>query len=198
MRQMFAGMSPGHGLLLQNNSVCLPRPGGRSRSRGSERFILDLNEGQELVGSFLPSRQRVEQVLFTDATARQRLVVARKGPSLEIQNALGADIAELILRDAEGRLHRLKASLEAGGSAALEKVTEEDSKMTAALQRPLVESLPLGLVRGFDVLPAGCYLARLNDCPWWDSAGIDTERMGRDQAMTTVLGVLPIDGDEWR
>ncbi|HUR27705.1 MAG TPA: hypothetical protein VM509_05925, partial [Planctomycetota bacterium] len=195
VRMIFAGLSPGAGLL--------PRPGTSCYAIGtlqideeiapiresSRAFRVDQTDGFVLTGQFIPARTAFLQQILSEHAERARLGVRKKGAAFQVENGLGARIDQLLLRDASGNYYRLAGVLESGGSAELESVGEPDA---TTLETDLAGVLQYD---GLDALAPGAYLAQLDRNPFGDECGVTGRPVG---GAHHVLGVLALDAEEWR
>jgi hypothetical protein len=135
-------------------------------------------------------------MLAVERAERARLDVHRSGAGLRVDNNLGTTIEQLVLRDPEGACHALEAPLAPGASAELRGPLEEADQagelMSFREQARLLTPVEL---RDAQALPAGCYLALLAASPFRDACGIEMNELASEHL---VLGVLPLDPEEWR
>ncbi len=127
-RFFFAGLAPGDGLRPGPSTAIFPAGKG---ARRREALYLAQDAGSlVLSGEFLPVRRTAEQVLVSERAARGRLRFTRTDDGrLRCENALGAELEALVLRDEAGRLHvwsEEQSSLPVGDAVELTALEEED------------------------------------------------------------------------
>jgi len=193
VRQLFAGLAPGEGLIPGSGTLVSPL----SLDSERQRFELELAERLLLKGDFLPSRTPVHQVLNSERAERARLGVARIGERLRVDNNLGVELLELAVRAPDGRLYASVEPLRPGESVEL---APAGSALNA---EALVESLhsramalaPRAPESPTEFLPPGCYVAALRASPFRDACGIELNELSGTHV---VLGVLPLGEEAWR
>jgi hypothetical protein len=192
-RQFFAGLAPAAGLALGPGTIvhAMP-PDGSHITR--QRFEVALEPGPLLSGDFLPSRKATDQVLAVERAERARLDLRSDGGAWRVDNNLGAGVEALVVRDPEGVLHRVEGPLAPGASAALRRLDDVAAGVAAleALRGHPRALTPVGLPAE-EVLPPGCYLARLAASPFRDDCGVETRELASEHL---VLGVLA--PEDWR
>jgi len=187
VRNLFAGSSPGEGLRPETGTAVVPEDSYWWGSwRDESLFTCDYTNGRLLGGTYVPVRRPVGQLVLSDRASRLRLEARRLGDQIEVTNALGATIEEIVLRTPDGEYHYLQdtvaegaaESLTWGGASArgMEVTKELPWFWTGASERNL---------------PRGTYLARLSAHPLRDDLGIEVTEVEGEHI---VLGLL--DGDE--
>jgi len=138
-------------------------------------FTQDLDDGRLLAGDFLPVRRPVSQLLLSDRSSRLRLDVTPVDDAVEVANALGGAVEELMLRGVDGRYHHLEGVLGAGesrrliGGASLQDRREWSDELELILGASASES---------DDMPPGSYLAVVVDAgELRDSCGISVNEL---------------------
>lgn len=194
VRQLFAGLAPDEGLAPGAGTVVCAMP---RRDLDRARLVLEHGEGLLLKGDYLPSRLLVEQMLGCERAERARLGVTLVGERLTIDNNLGAELIELVVRAPDGRLYVSAEGLEAGESVQLAPAANPVNA-EALVETLHGRALPLSSSKpqsSEEYLPPGCYLASMRASPFRDACGIEQVEL----AGTHVLfGVLPLDEEAWR
>jgi len=184
VRRVFAGSSPGEGLRPEARTLVYPDrlawSGGRNRGR---MFSLDHDGGLVYGGDYFPIRKPFGQLLLSDRAARLRLEVTEGPGGVEVTNALGATVEDLLLCDSKGVFHYLEEALAPGASAGLAEGG------FAAKQAAWGEDLARAW-SGEERLAPGTYLARLDDAPLRDDCGVETNEL---EGRHVVLGLLDLN-----
>lgn len=186
-RHLFVGMSPGRGLLPAAGTTVFPR--GLS---GEElTFVIAQGDGIELGRDFLPVRTPVEQVLTSERAARLDLAFEKGAEGAwTVTNRLEVDVAELLLRDLSGGLHR-GGPVAPGRSLALEPL----SAASVANMEEVRARVTMGRTLQRDVDPEpGTYVARIEENPFRDACNLDIEDQG---SIHLLRGILSLDEEEW-
>ncbi|MCB9914732.1 MAG: hypothetical protein H6828_06225 [Planctomycetes bacterium] len=191
VRRLFAGSSPGEGLRPAQGTAVMPVVSGRYGGPISmHRFLLDLDRGRLLGGDYLPVRTPTTQLLLSDHASRLRLEVTAVGDEVEVSNALGGRVEELVLRDARGALHHLGTPLDPGASARLRGGVEDE-------QEPLLDH-DLKRLWGEDApakLAPGTWLAVVDAPDLRDACGVPVTVV---EGRHLVLGVYALPVEESR
>lgn len=187
VRNLFAGSSPGKGLRPESGTAVVPEDRyWRGSWRGESLFTCDYTNGRLLGGTYVPVRRPIGQLVLSDRTSRLRLESRRIGDQIEVTNALGATIEEIVLRTPDGEYHYLQDTVAEG---AAESLTWGGA---SARGMDITKELPwFWAGRTERNLPRGTYLARLSAHPLRDDLGIEVTEVEGEHV---VLGVL--DGDE--
>jgi len=195
VRMIFAGLSPGPGLLPRPGSSCYFIADFSADQRFtppsylSRTFRVDQSEGLLLQGGFLPVREAFVQQILSEHAERARLAIQKHGANYSIQNGLGARIDQLVLRDPSGAYHRLASPLAIDARAEL-------TLMDAALAEKLSGKLSLDVLGPeLHSLPPACYLAALEHSPFGDDLGVTGTTRNESHAL---LGVLALDAEDWK
>jgi hypothetical protein len=185
VRELFLGMSGGRRLQPGAGTMILPL----ARDNGqvwSARYSVerDARSGSvRLAGDYLPVRRPFEQAIYSDRSARMRLVASRENGVVRVENALGASVEALWLRDPQGRAWRLESPLAEGGSADLVAMDGEEEQLV----RFLSDLGPGPQMPGFERLAPGSYAARLDRCIGGDECGVTGKRSVQRQALVGIL-----------
>jgi len=187
-RKLFVGLSPGRGLRPGAATAVVPE----NVEGEDQRFAVDFDGGALLRGDFLPVRSETSQMVLTESKRRVHLSAQRDGSRIRVTNNLDQRVRELVLRDPDGGWHSLPTAMGSGGSAELEPMEVLDGDGPDLWARPITGGE--NMYRGLE-LPPGCYLALLEDTAFSDECKLDlTVRL----ATHVVLGILPLDEDEWK
>ena len=218
-RTMFAGLSPGPGLLPDPGTMCFPS--SMQRSGVETSFRLDLDRGM-WAGDYLPVRRVGKQLLLSDDEARARVEVGRDATGLTVTNGLGARIEYLLLRDPAGGFHLLESPLATDGTAPLvasdaqaadanraaminrvRRIAGEEDLLLAARSEAPTRSSPFRpwsptaphLLELPNNLPLGSYLAVLERNPFADDCGLEAHEL---VGIHFVQGILDENDEVWR
>jgi len=194
VRQLFAGLAPDEGLAPGAGTIvcAIPQP-----DMDRMRLALELDDGLLLKGDYLPSRVLVRQMLGSERAERARLGVTLVGERLQVDNNLGADLTELVVRTPDGRLYASADGLGAGASIELAPAVSA-LNAEALLDGLHTRAMPLSSAKtesSLERLPPGCYLAALRTNPFGDDCGIDAVELSSNHV---VFGVLPLEEEAWR
>jgi hypothetical protein len=186
VRRVFAGRSPGEGLRPQVGTLVMP---GSNKWYGSHRqenlFLTDTTNGLVLSGDYFPVRNAFLQMIFSDRTSRLRLDVKTVGEDIEVTNALGTSVDDLLLRGPNGEYHALQNTLAPGQSALLVPTGGQDK-----LNEWSVDLSRFGN-HGAPDLMLGTYVARVEEATLRDDCGVEVDEIdGRH----ILLGILDISG----
>ncbi|QDU84368.1 hypothetical protein Pla163_14750 [Planctomycetes bacterium Pla163] len=185
VRGLFLGMSGGRRLQPGAGTMILPLARDPEEVwRG--RFSVERDDRSGSVryaGDYLPVRRPLEHAVYSDRSARIRLVASRENGVVRVENALGATVEALWLRDREGRVWRLEGALAEGGKADLVAADGEDEQLVEFL----ADLGPGPQMPGFERLAPGSYAARLDRCIAEDECGITGERSEERQALVGIL-----------
>lgn len=185
VRAMFLGISGGRRLQPGAGSMIIPLARD-SQQAWDGRYTVerDSRTGSiRFAGDFLPVRRPFQQAIYSDRSARMRLIASWEDGVVQIENALGATIEELWLRDREGRAWRLEGELAEGGSADLVAMDGEEDQLASFLTK----LGPGPYMPGFERLALGSYVARLDRCIGEDDCGISGARSVARQALVGIL-----------
>lgn len=186
VRSLFAGMPAGSGWKPGPGAVCVALP-NYAVHPGAGSLRLDFRDGTTYGGDYLPVRREVRNAFLVDRAARARLGVTRNGDDVTVENALGARIEHLVLRDADGNWHAAPGAIDAGGKATLTKLTSASDAMER-VHAAVGEVEPLvGASEPF----AGSYVARLATSAFGDACGVE---FVEEESVHVVLGVLEPEG----
>ncbi len=175
LRQMFAGLSPGRGLVPRAGTSVYPtEPGERHK-------LYEIESGGERVlsGAFLPVRTPVDQVYLTEEASRLRLDFDLAGEVVSVTNTLPVRVDGVLLHAGEGDWFARFAWIEPGEKVPLERVDAQRIEAFAVAEsNPLLEGR---------TVPAGGYLALLAANPFRDDCGVEHNEVDGRHA---VLGTL--------
>ncbi|MBL8859060.1 MAG: hypothetical protein JNL28_11175 [Planctomycetes bacterium] len=166
IRELFAGLSPGRALRPGPGAWLWFDPSGSSYS-ARKNYAIDLDDGVQFSGDYLPVRTPTRQTLITDRAARQRVDVRRAGDGYTAQFGLGADVQRFVFCDGDGRLWRSDERTADGGTARLVPSKSNDVDVSD-ISRILAANVA-DHVRG---MPRGTYLAVLDSSPFTDMMGV--------------------------
>lgn len=184
VRRVFAGSAPGEGLRPEARTLLYPERRAWSGGHNSGRmFSLDHDGGLVYGGDYFPIRRPFGQLVLSDRAARLRLEVTEGPGGVEVTNALGATVEDLLLCDSKGVFHYLEEALAPGASVDLAEGG------FAAKQAAWSEDLARAW-SGEDRLVPGTYLARLDDAPLRDDCGVETNEL---EGRHVVLGLLDLN-----
>ncbi len=186
VRRVFAGRSPGEGLRPQVGTLVMP---ASNKWHGSYRqeslFLSDATDGLVLSGDYFPVRNAFLQMIVSDRTSRLRLDVKAVGEDIEVTNALGTQVEDLLLRGPDGEYHALESSL-APGAGALLLPTGGATQLKEWRQ----DLKNLGDLDGHDLM-LGTYVANLSEATLRDDCGVEVDEIdGRH----VLLGILDTSG----
>lgn len=158
------------------------------RSNDSGKYIV-LDEDQHLREGWIKPKIPRYMHLRSIQTRRERLVLTAKNGGLEVMNGLGADIEEVVLMTAGGRVFRSNG-IRAGSASGMDEV-----KGVSASWSSLPEVINRGWFNGFDniktspyaYLKPGTYVARLSRSPFLRQS-IDEEADMKESAC--LIGIL--------
>ncbi len=187
VRNLFAGSSPGEGLRPETGTAVVPEDRFWFGSwRDESLFTCDYTDGRLLGGTYVPVRRPVGQLVLSDRASRLRLEARRLGDQIEVTNALGATIEEIVLRTPDGEYHYLQDTVAEGAAESLTWGGASARGMEVTKELPWFWTGASGRN-----LPRGTYLARLSAHPLRDDLGIEVTEVEGEHI---VLGLL--DGDE--
>ncbi|MBK7874201.1 MAG: hypothetical protein IPJ77_00340 [Planctomycetes bacterium] len=184
VRSLFAGMPAGDGWRPGPGVACVALP-HRSGSTGQLR--LDFREGLAYTGDYLPVRREVREAFLVDRAARARLSLTRNGERITVENGLGAGIASLVLRDADGDWHVSTGRIDAGARAELEPVTAANLAMDRVHETLASVEAVASVTDPF----TGTYVARLEASAFVDACGVE---YAEEESVHVVFGVLESEG----
>ncbi len=195
-RLVYAGMSPGAGLRPEPGTVVhfLDRaPMGTFSPRGRHFLRLEQDPSLLLAGDYLPTRIPVQHVVQGERAARGRLEASRVDGGLVVRNGLGARIESLVARDERGAWYASSGPIDVGASATL---APTGAPKDADLATKPADILWRASRRApEDMLPAACYLARLERSPFRDFCGIEMTELASDHR---VLGIWDLQSEAWK
>ncbi|MDF1797627.1 MAG: hypothetical protein P1V81_00495 [Planctomycetota bacterium] len=180
VRAVYAGLAPGQGLLPGQGTGIFPW-GTDLMNREDVRYEIRSGPESSYRGGFLPSRLQVRQAILTARGSKLRLQAQFGADSCTLQNGLGVDLEELVVRGHDGAWFELEGRLDAGGTVSL-------SKLAAP---PDLEGLAAFHPEALAVLPRGSYSARTSTSAFRDDCGLELNELSGSHA---VLGVLAKGG----
>jgi hypothetical protein len=190
VRRVFAGSAPGEGLRPEAGTLIFPEnsfwQGGFQQGK---HFTLDLDDGKLYGGDYFPIRRPFGQLVLSDRSARLRLEACARDGAVEVTNALGEELQELLLCAPDGTYHYLDGSLGAGRSTRLIEggFSAKRVQWQADLERLWGESE--------ERLLPGTYVAQLRSAPLRDDCGISVNEVdGRH----VLLGILDLSAEAWQ
>lgn len=181
VRQLYAGLSPGSGLRPGQGTACFPGYKDPTSHRRGPEYQLFYDDGLLLSGEYLPTRTSTRQLLLTDRTARARLSFALDDSPSSVTNGLGAEVAELWLRDAAGS-YWTTSGLADGATSSLRRASPEEADPSIA---SILDPIPAS--HAFGQLPAASYVALLPRPAFQDDCGVESELLESHQR---ILGLL--------
>jgi hypothetical protein len=205
LRELFAGLARGRGLAPAAGTLVSPYPAGSSFDDMRPGYSVDDEDARNdvysvagsssrrLGGAFLPPRIESRQLLISDAAARPRLELHRKGDHggrLVAANGLGVTIERLLLRDEQGKLH---AAFKVAAGAEVELAPVAGTFAVDAR-----DELYYAVHYAFspsNELPPGTYAAKLAGSPFTDAAGIELNEV---RGAHFVVGILDLSEEAWR
>jgi hypothetical protein len=191
VRRVFAGRSPGAGLRPEAGTMVFPAEKAWSREFGRNLvFTQDLTDGRLLSGDFIPVRKPVVQLILSDRPTRLRLDVTAVGNEVEVANALGGNIEQLMLRDSLGDYHQLNGVLPAGANARLvgNVGLGERTEWTKVLGN--FRSANVGRP---DQLPRGSFIARVRADGLRDDCGVEVNELAGSHFVFGVYSAIAGD-----
>ena len=195
-RLLYAGMSPGEGLRPEAGTIVhfLERaPMGVFSPSGRHFLRLEQEPSLVLAGDYLPTRIPVQHVVQGERAARGRLEASRVDGGLAVRNGLGARIESLVARDERGAWYASSGPIDVGASATL---APTGAPKDADLATKPADILWRASQRATEaMLPAACYLARLERSPFRDSCGIEMTELVSDHR---VLGIWDLQAEAWK
>ncbi len=195
-RLVYAGMSPGEGLRPEPGTVVhfLDRaPVGTFMTRSQHFLRLEQSPSLVLAGDYLPTRIPVQHVVQGERAARGRLEASRVDGGLVVRNGLGARIESLVARDERGAWYASSGPIDVGASATLAPTRAPKDAELATKPADILWHASRRATE--DMLPAACYLARLERSPFRDSCGIEMTELASDHR---VLGVWDLQAEAWK
>ena len=189
VRRLFAGSSPGAGLRPARGTAVFPEQDLSWRSyQDNIRYLQDLTDGRLLGGDYMQVRQPFSQLILSDRTSRVRLEAHYVSGRVEVSNALGESVEELLLRTPDGEYHLLDGELAPG----LDTRLVPTSGISASL--PWNADLKYIFSERAHLLP-GTYIASVAKPVLGDDCGVEVREIdGRH----VVLGVLELAEEAWR
>jgi hypothetical protein len=170
-RTMFMGSSGGRRLAPGAGTIVLPFTSDVSFGWSLPRHVLahDLESGDlRFESGWLPVRRTFSHFVLGDRNSRKHVALRREGEALVVENALGANVSELWLRDRAGDLWRTPpGSVAAGASVTLERTADE-----AALAEFLARLAPGPYMTAFERLAPGCYATAIDQLLAPDDCGV--------------------------
>ncbi len=189
VRRLFAGSSPGAGLRPARGTAVFPEQDLSWRGYQNDiRYLQDLTDGRLLGGDYMQVRQPFGQLILSHRTSRVRLEARQVSGRVEVSNALGVSVGELLLRTPDGEYHLLEGALAPGLNTRLVPT----SGISASL--PWNADLKYILGERAHLLP-GTYIASVAGPVLGDDCGVEVREIdGRH----VVLGVLDLAEEAWR
>ena len=182
-RRLFAGLLLGDRWRPNASTAVTPLWGDQQWNAAAKYYVDDRGE-IELAGDFLPPRQYTDQLLFYDASARQRLNITKRDDQLLVVNGLGVDVQRLVLH-VQGQFYH-GSSLRSGASIELDAVSSgEVSDCIEELRRNTY----------WEEMPASSYFAEVRENPFTDSGGLELRQV---QGKHVVFGLVDVAGEEAR
>lgn len=190
VRRVFAGSAPGEGLRPEARTLIYPeRSAWHGNFRSGKLFTLDLTEGRLYGGDYFPVRQPFGQMILSDRTTRLRLEARANGNGVEITNALGSQVQDLLLCGPDGRYHYLGEPLAEGAQARLAQggFSAKRVEWEGDIER----------VWGEDAgrLLPGTYIARLAHQPLRDDCGVEVNEL---EGHHVLVGILDTSAEGWQ
>jgi hypothetical protein len=187
VRALFLGSAGGRRLAPGAGTVVLPFTTDEAYEWTLQRHSLtqDVDAGEVRFDSgWLPVRRPFLHLVLGDRSSRKHVVARREGDGIVVENALGANVRELWLRDRAGDLWRTAdgASIEPGASATLERTSDED-----VLEKFLAALAPGPYMPGFERLAPGCYATELDQLVAPDDCGVSGRVLSVRQSLIGVL-----------
>lgn len=186
VRSLFAGMPAGDGWKPGAGASCFVLP-DETRPSGAGRLDLDFR-GELVYGAdYLPVRREARTSFLVDRAARGRLAVTKTASGVAVENGLGANVEQLVLRDADGGWFTLEGVLADGARRDLvprEQASEGVERVKLAL------GVASSVASDFELFPGG-YVARVASSPFGDACGVEYEEEGSTHV---VIGVLESTG----
>lgn len=186
-RMLFMGSSGGRRLAPGAGTIVLPFTDDLEYGRSLPRHVLarEVESGDlRFEGGWLPVRRTFSHFVLGDRSSRKHLVARREGETLVVENALGANVRELWLRDRAGDLWRTPADsiIAPGASATLERTSDE-----VALEKFLAALAPGPYMTAFERLAPGCYATELDELVAPDDCGVSGDIQTQHQSLIGVL-----------
>jgi hypothetical protein len=190
---VYSPLTPGDGLHFSRASELTPQLAsnrGFSGGGGVPARVIDWTDDQHLAAGWVSARVPAHFMLRKNEPRAERVTVRRDPDgSLTLVNGLGADIHQLWLADARGRIYRA-ADVPAGGKGVLKRVGGKAAGDAGTL-RGLFESDWTTLYQRVTLGPGqflrpGCYLAVLESAPFIEEALAGARR----QARSLVYGLM--------
>lgn len=205
LRELFAGLARGGGLAPAAGTLVSPFPAGASvddRFPGfrpyddetrDDVYSVAGSSSRRLGGAFLPPRIESRQILLSDAAARPRLEVHRKGEKgdkLVVANGLGVALERLLLCDEQGKTH---AAFKVAAGAEVELAPVSDA-FAVDTRDELYYAVHCAFSPSNE-LPPATYAAKLAGSPFTDAAGIEPNEV---RGAHFVVGILDLSEEAWK
>lgn len=186
--------TPGGGLHFSPDTELTPHLNIRSSSYSAHQpYAIDWTNGQHLYEGWITSKVPMHFMMRRNEKRLERLTVRKNDDgSLAVVNGLGAEIQELWLADAEGKIHSA-GTIRAGAETKLTPTPERAKNQMAALNNGMggagtwaawAEDIPK---RPGHYLRPGCYLAVINDSPFLEQG---LRRVQSRNLHSVVFGIL--------
>jgi hypothetical protein len=186
--------SPAGGLHFSADTELTPHLNIRSSSYAVHQpYAIDWSNGQHLYEGWITAKVPMHFMTRRNEKRIERLTVRKNDDgSLAVVNGLSADIQDLWLADAEGRIHTA-GTIHAGAETKLMPTQERAKNQMAALNKGMgglgtwvawAEDIPK---RPENYLRPGCYLAVINDSPFLEQG---LRRVQSRNLRSVVFGIL--------
>lgn len=181
MRRIFVGLSDGSRLAPGPGTVVLPMAPSVYMGNDDRYWIERDDDTGETVhgGDFLAVRRSLLHAIHSDHSTRVRLVAEKRDGAIQVENALGATVSQLWLRDRDGRLWRSNGALDDGGAATLVGAGEESDEF----RRFMRGLAPGSFLTLFEDLPPGSYAALLDEVVGEDDCNVRGQRLSAQQSL---------------
>ncbi len=187
----YSPMTPGDGLRFSEDTEIIVL--GNQHPAYSGNCAIDCTEGQHLSRGFVAARVPSHFGLRKSEMRRERITVKKEGDSLVIGNALGVDLQQLTLADANGILWTA-GPVAAGATATMKREEHLNRKALPTLRLRNLMTMPdwtTGIKNAIDqpheFLGPNSYLAVVEESPFLETGLKDANQK---PTRSVVLGLM--------
>ena len=188
----YCPLTPGDGLRFSAETEVTPLLSADSRRNGDSREV-DWSNGQHLTRGWVNARVPTHFVIRKSEPRRERLQLERAADgTLTVVNGLGAKVKTLWLADAQGRLHKAAAAIDAGAKSTLAATDESFARgslpdLSKFVNDPVNQISSRSLENLKPWLRAGIYFAELEGAPFVENALVGETK---SHTSSLVIGLL--------
>ena len=188
----YCPLTPGDGLRFSAETEVTPLLSADSRRNGDSREV-DWSNGQHLTRGWVNARVPTHFVIRKSEPRRERLQLERAADgTLTVVNGLGAKVKTLWLADAQGRLHKAAAAIDAGAKSTLAATDEIFARgslpdLSKFVNDPINQIPSRSLENLKPWLRAGIYFAELEGAPFVENALVGETK---SHTSSLVIGLL--------